>query len=77
MDTHATAPHPLVGQARTAPDTPALLVDLDIMEANMARVVAACRAHGVNWRPHSKGHKTPEIARKQIKEELGRLTFGD
>ncbi|MCC7046816.1 MAG: DSD1 family PLP-dependent enzyme [Alphaproteobacteria bacterium] len=66
MDTHAIAPHPLVGQARTAPDTPALLVDLDLMEANMARVAAACRAWGVAWRPHSKGHKTPEIALRQI-----------
>ncbi|TMH63127.1 MAG: DSD1 family PLP-dependent enzyme [Betaproteobacteria bacterium] len=36
------------------------------MEANIARIVAACRAHGVGWRPHSKAHKTPEIAQKQI-----------
>ena len=47
-------------------DTPALLVDLDIMEANIARVAEACRAQGVAWRPHFKGHKTIEIARKQI-----------
>lgn len=47
-------------------DTPALLVDLDIMEANIAHVAAACRAQGVAWRPHFKGHKTIEIARKQI-----------
>src|SRR4029453_4309887 len=36
------------------------------MEANMARIVAACRTHGVAWRPHSKAHKTPEIAQMQI-----------
>lgn len=36
------------------------------MEANIARIVAACRAHGVAWRPHSKAHKTPEIAQIQI-----------
>jgi D-serine deaminase-like pyridoxal phosphate-dependent protein len=47
-------------------DTPALLLDLDIMEANIAHVVARCREFGVNWRPHSKSHKTIEIARKQI-----------
>src|SRR5688572_27595262 len=47
-------------------DTPALLVDLDIMEANIARVAETCRAQGVAWRPHFKGHKTIEIARKQI-----------
>jgi len=56
----------LIGQSRLALDTPALLVDLDIMEANIARIVAACRANGVAWRPHSKAHKTPEIARTQI-----------
>jgi D-serine deaminase-like pyridoxal phosphate-dependent protein len=47
-------------------DTPALVVDLDIMEANIARVAQACRAQGVAWRPHFKGHKTIEIARRQM-----------
>jgi D-serine deaminase-like pyridoxal phosphate-dependent protein len=47
-------------------DTPALLVDLDVMEANIARVIAVCRAHGVQWRPHIKGNKTPEIALRQM-----------
>ena len=47
-------------------DTPALLVDLDVMDANIAHIVGACRAAGVNWRPHVKSHKTIEIARKQI-----------
>jgi D-serine deaminase-like pyridoxal phosphate-dependent protein len=52
--------------AKSALDTPALLVDLDRMESNIAHVAAACRAHGIAWRPHFKGHKTIEIARKQI-----------
>ncbi|HUE64986.1 MAG TPA: alanine racemase [Rhizomicrobium sp.] len=52
--------------AKSALDTPALLVDLDRMEANIAHIAAACRAHGIAWRPHFKGHKTIEIARKQI-----------
>ncbi len=47
-------------------DTPALLVDLDVMEANIAHVAAACRAQGVAWRPHVKSHKTVEIAQLQI-----------
>jgi D-serine deaminase-like pyridoxal phosphate-dependent protein len=47
-------------------DTPALLVDLDVMDGNIARIAAACRARGVAWRPHVKAHKTPEIARRQI-----------
>lgn len=56
----------LIGQSKFVLDTPALLVDLDVMEANIARVVTTCRAHGIAWRPHSKAHKTPEIARMQI-----------
>src|SRR5207253_9870793 len=66
MDTRTAASCSLIGQHKSALDTPALLVDLDVMEANIARIVATCRAHGVAWRPHSKAHKTPEIAHMQI-----------
>src|SRR5881394_924649 len=66
MDTRTAATHSLIGQSKSALDTPALLVDLDIMEANIARIVATCRAHGVAWRPHTKAHKTPEIAHMQL-----------
>src|SRR5437773_4268285 len=66
MDTRTAASCSLIGQHKSALDTPALLVDLDVMEANIARIVATCRAHGVAWRPHSKAHKTPEIARMQL-----------
>ena len=47
-------------------DTPALLVDLDVMQANIAHIARACRDNGVAWRPHFKGHKTLEIAQMQI-----------
>ena len=47
-------------------DTPALLVDLDIMEANIARAAKTCRDAGVAWRPHIKGQKTPEIVKLEI-----------
>jgi D-serine deaminase-like pyridoxal phosphate-dependent protein len=47
-------------------DTPALVVDLDIMESNIARIAAACRESSVRWRPHIKGLKTPEIVRKAL-----------
>jgi D-serine deaminase-like pyridoxal phosphate-dependent protein len=66
MDTRTVSPHSLIGQAKSALDTPALLVDLDVLEANIARIAAACRTYGVAWRPHSKAHKTPEIAQLQI-----------
>jgi D-serine deaminase-like pyridoxal phosphate-dependent protein len=66
MGTRASPSANLIGSPKSAPDTPALLVDLDLMEANMARIVAACLAHGVGWRPHAKAHKTPELAKMQL-----------
>jgi D-serine deaminase-like pyridoxal phosphate-dependent protein len=61
-----SVPAALIGATPDAIDTPALLVDLDVMERNMAHIVAACRAGGVGWRPHCKSHKSPDIARLQI-----------
>ena len=47
-------------------DTPSLLVDLDIMEANLQSMAELTRAHGVKLRPHIKTHKSPWIAQRQI-----------
>lgn len=47
-------------------DTPALYVDLDAMERNIARMQEKCREWGVDLRPHTKTHKIPEIARMQL-----------
>jgi len=47
-------------------DTPALYVDLDVLEHNIARMQAQCRAWGVALRPHVKTHKIPEIAQMQL-----------
>lgn len=46
--------------------TPAFVVNLDAMEANIARMAEYFSARPVVLRPHSKHHKTPAIARKQI-----------
>jgi D-serine deaminase-like pyridoxal phosphate-dependent protein len=51
---------------KRAVDTPSLMVDLDALEANIARIAGACRKNGINWRPHTKGIKVPQIARKLI-----------
>lgn len=45
--------------------TPALVVDLDRLEANLDRMAARCRRLGVALRPHVKTHKCVEIARLQ------------
>ncbi len=47
-------------------DTPALYVDLDVLERNIARMQEQCRAWGVALRPHVKTHKIPEIAKLQL-----------
>lgn len=47
-------------------DTPALVVDLDIMERNLQRVQSYCDGHGLKLRPHNKTHKSIEIARRQL-----------
>lgn len=46
--------------------TPALVVDLDVLERNLDRMAAYCREHGLGLRPHTKTHKTPEIAHMQL-----------
>jgi D-serine deaminase-like pyridoxal phosphate-dependent protein len=60
------ATNPLLGQTIMALDTPALIVDLDVVEANIARIAKLCRDNGVNWRPHVKGNKTVEIVHKEL-----------
>ena len=47
--------------------TPALLVDLDALEANLKVVSDQCQARGCFARPHAKTHKCPEIAKLQRK----------
>ena len=47
-------------------DTPALYVDLDAMERNIATMQQRCREWGVELRPHVKTHKIPEIAQMQL-----------
>ena len=67
----APSPSPTVGMTRGELDTPALLLDLDRFEANVRRLSGAIAAGGKDWRPHSKGHKSPWIARRQM--ELGAI----
>ena len=43
-------------------DTPDILIDLDILERNIARMAETIRAKGLTLRPHAKTHKIPEIA---------------
>jgi len=46
-------------------DTPAVLIDLDIVDANIDRMAASARRQGVALRPHVKTHKSARFARAQ------------
>src|SRR5579862_59316 len=47
-------------------DTPALYVDLDVLERNIQEMQKQCRSWKVGLRPHTKTHKIPEIAQMQL-----------
>jgi 3-hydroxy-D-aspartate aldolase len=58
----------LLGQpgSRERIDTPALVLDLEAFEANVAIMAALARARGIALRPHAKTHKSVAVARRQI-----------
>jgi len=60
------APPARVGIPVEEVDTPALLVDLDALEANIGRMAKAVEGSSVRLRPHAKSHKCAQIARAQI-----------
>jgi len=67
----STPAAPQLGAMREQLDTPALLLDLDRFERNSARLASGIQRGGVAWRPHTKAHKSPFLAARQI--ELGAI----
>ncbi|WP_428685202.1 DSD1 family PLP-dependent enzyme [Reyranella sp.] len=63
----------LIGQqgSRGSLNTPALVLDLDMLDRNIAEMANFAKAHNVKLRPHSKTHKSADIARRQM--EAGAL----
>ena len=47
-------------------DTPAVLVDLDIVEANIGRMAGLARREKLSLRPHIKTHKSIAMAQRQL-----------
>ena len=47
-------------------DTPALVLELDVFEANLRRLAESLEGRAVKVRPHAKSHKCPQIAMRQI-----------
>ena len=58
----------LIGQqgSRRSLNTPALVLDLDMLERNIAEMANFAKANNVRLRPHSKTHKSADIARRQM-----------
>ncbi|MDQ6671874.1 MAG: DSD1 family PLP-dependent enzyme [Chloroflexota bacterium] len=56
----------LVGQPIQALDTPALLINVPVMDRNIARMAETFRAAGINWRPHTKGLKSPALVERLL-----------
>lgn len=50
-------------------DTPAVVIDLDVVENNLRHGANRAHALGLNFRPHIKTHKIPLLAQAQL--ELG------
>ena len=59
-------PSPLIAAAHAAPTTPMLVVDVDTLDRNIARMAERAAAGPFQLMPHAKTHKCPQIAEKQL-----------
>lgn len=59
-------PDVFIGISKEEIDTPALLIDLDVFEANIRTMADFFKTVNADLRPHAKTHKTPIIAHKQL-----------
>ena len=57
---------PLLGTPIAQVDTPALVIDVEAMQRNLAGMAAYAREHRMRLRPHAKMHKSATIAKMQI-----------
>ena len=55
-----------IGASVAEVETPALIIELDSFDRNVAKMAEFARTSGVRLRPHAKTHKSPAIALRQI-----------
>ena len=67
IDDRALHAH-LIGRqgGRADLNSPALVVDLDLLDANIAAMAKYATEHGLALRPHAKTHKSADIAKRQM-----------
>jgi D-serine deaminase-like pyridoxal phosphate-dependent protein len=66
MMAHEVDPKATRGVSKWELDTPALVLDLDKLEGNLAAMRASLAATKVGARPHAKTHKSADIAKLQL-----------
>jgi len=55
-------------------DTPALLIDVNVLDCNLRKMAQYCKDHDLALRPHTKTHKMREIAQLQLKHGAAGIT---
>jgi D-serine deaminase-like pyridoxal phosphate-dependent protein len=55
-------------------DTPAILIDLDILDSNLTEMAGRAERTGTRLRPHTKTHKSTWIARQQLAHGASGIT---
>lgn len=58
---------PPIGTPVTEIDTPAMIVDLDVVDSNLAKMQRLVAQAGTGLRPHTKTHKSPYFGWKQMR----------
>jgi D-serine deaminase-like pyridoxal phosphate-dependent protein len=48
-------------------DTPALVLDLEVLDRNIAWLARFFREHGVAWRPHAKSYQCTQLAQRVVR----------
>ena len=67
MSTTPTRLAELIGKPVNDIDTPALVIDMDAMKRNLARMAEFAKKHNIRWRPHAKLHKSATLAKMQMR----------
>ena len=63
-----------IGRSLGDVETPAAMLDLDRLEANLQRLQSYADSHAIALWPHTKTHKSPEIGLRQLELGAGGLT---
>src|ERR1700739_3566451 len=64
-----------IGRSLNEIETPAVVVDLARLEANLTTLQSYVAKHGIALWPHTKTHKSPEIGLRQLELGAGGLTI--